>query len=95
MIGNVQRNKVKYMASFVDLIHGVDSLKLLNEINKQAEKNDRTISCLLQLKIAKEDTKFGMTSESEFEVVFNNSKSLMVSKSKLHCFCDCFLKCFF
>ena len=63
MIGNVQRNKVKYMASFVDLIHGVDSLKLLNEINKQAEKNQRTINCLLQLKIAQEDTKFGMIFE--------------------------------
>ena len=63
MIGNVQKNKVKYMASFVDLIHGVDSLKLLNEINKQAEKNQRTINCLLQLKIAQEDTKFGMTFE--------------------------------
>ena len=63
MIGNIQRNKVKYMASFVDLIHGVDSLKLLNEINKQAEKNQRTINCLLQLKIAQEDTKFGMTFE--------------------------------
>ncbi|CAI8203489.1 MAG: Uncharacterised protein [Formosa sp. Hel1_33_131] len=69
MIGNVQRNKVKYMASFVDLIHGVDSLKLLNEINKQAEKNDRTISCLLQLKIAKEDTKFGMTSEDAHSII--------------------------
>lgn len=64
MIGNVQRNKVKYMASFVDLIHGVDSEKLLNEINKQAEKHQRTINCLLQIKIAQEDTKFGMTSEA-------------------------------
>ena len=64
MIGNVQRNKVKYMAAFVDLIHGVDSEKLLNEINKQAEKHQRTINCLLQLKIAQEDTKFGMTSEA-------------------------------
>ena len=64
MIGNVQRNKVKYMASFVDLIHGVDSEKLLKEINKQAEKHQRTINCLLQLKIAQEDTKFGMTSEA-------------------------------
>ena len=63
MIGNVQRNKVKYMASFVDLIHGVDSEKLLNEINKQAEKHQRTINCLLQLKIAQEDTKFGMSAE--------------------------------
>ena len=63
MIGNVQRNKVKYMASFVDLIHGVDSLKLLNEINKQAEKHQRIINCLIQLKIAQEDTKFGMSLE--------------------------------
>ena len=64
MIGNVQRNKVKYMASFVDLIHGVDSEKLLNEINKQAEKHQRTINCLLQLKIAHEDTKFGISAEA-------------------------------
>ena len=64
MIGNVQRNKVKYMAEFVDLIHGVDSEKLLNEINKQAEKHQRIINCLLQLKIAQEDTKFGMTLEA-------------------------------
>ena len=64
MIGNIQRNKVKYMASFVDLIHGVDSEKLLNEINKQAEKHQRIINCLLQIKIAQEDTKFGMTSEA-------------------------------
>ena len=64
MIGNVQRNKVKYMASFVDLIHGVDSEKLLNEINKQAEKHQRTINCLLQLKIAQEDTKFGISAEA-------------------------------
>ncbi|WP_299891850.1 YggS family pyridoxal phosphate-dependent enzyme [uncultured Lacinutrix sp.] len=61
MIGNVQRNKVKYMASFVNLIHGVDSLKLLGEINKQAIKYHRTIDCLLQIKIAEEDTKSGMS----------------------------------
>jgi pyridoxal phosphate enzyme (YggS family) len=61
MIGHVQRNKVKYMASFVDLIHGVDNLKLLKEINKQALKHNRIINCLLQIKIASEDTKFGMT----------------------------------
>ena len=60
MIGHVQRNKVKYMAEFVDLIHGVDSLKLLKEINKQALKHDRIINCLLQIKIAEEDSKFGM-----------------------------------
>lgn len=63
MIGHVQRNKVKYMAAFVSLIHGVDSFKLLKEINKQAEKHDRTIDCLLQIKIAKEDSKFGMSLE--------------------------------
>ena len=61
MIGHVQTNKVKYMASFVDLIHGVDRLKLLNEINKQAQKHNRSIDCLLQIKIAEEDSKFGMT----------------------------------
>ncbi|MCB0452854.1 MAG: YggS family pyridoxal phosphate-dependent enzyme [Aequorivita sp.] len=60
MIGHVQRNKVKYMAPFVSLIHAVDSLKLLKEINKEAEKNKRSIDCLLQIKIAEEDSKFGM-----------------------------------
>ena len=60
MIGHLQRNKVKYMASFVSLIHGVDSLKLLKEIDKQARKHDRVIDCLLQIHIAEESTKFGM-----------------------------------
>lgn len=63
MIGHVQRNKVKYMAPFVSLIHAVDSFKLLNEINKEAEKNGRIIECLLQIKIAEEDSKFGMHEE--------------------------------
>ena len=72
MIGNIQRNKVKYMASFVDLVHGVDSLKLLNEINKQAEKNKRIINCLIQIKIAQENTKFGMS--------FDEAKNLISSK---------------
>ena len=61
MIGHVQTNKVKYMAEFVDLIHGVESFKLLKEINKQAKKHDRVIDCLLQIKIASEDSKFGMS----------------------------------
>src|SRR6056300_318608 len=61
MIGHVQTNKVKYMAHFVDLIHGVESLKLLKEINKQALKNDRSIDCLLQLHIAQESSKFGFS----------------------------------
>ena len=59
-IGHLQSNKVKYIAPFVHLIHGVDSLKLLQEINKQALKNNRIIDCLLQIHIAKEETKFGM-----------------------------------
>ncbi len=61
MIGHLQRNKVKYMAHLVDLIHGVDSFKTLKEINKQAKKHERVINCLLQAKIAKEDTKFGLS----------------------------------
>lgn len=60
MIGHVQSNKVKFMAPFVSLIHGVDSLKLLQEINKQALKNNRTINCLLQIYIAEEESKFGL-----------------------------------
>ncbi|MEN2488340.1 YggS family pyridoxal phosphate-dependent enzyme [Flavobacterium sp. B11] len=60
MIGHVQSNKVKFMAPFVSLIHGVDSLKLLQEINKQAVKNNRTIDCLLQIYIAEEESKFGL-----------------------------------
>ena len=63
-IGHLQSNKVKYIAPFVYLIHGVDSLKLLNEINKQGAKNNRVIHCLLQVHIAQEETKFGFdTSE--------------------------------
>lgn len=61
MIGHLQRNKVKYMAHFVDLIHGVDSLKTLVEINKQAKKHNRVINCLLQAHIAEESTKFGFS----------------------------------
>ncbi|HET8855499.1 MAG TPA: YggS family pyridoxal phosphate-dependent enzyme [Salinimicrobium sp.] len=61
MVGHVQRNKVKYIAPFVDLIHAVDSEKLLKEIDKQAKKNNRIIDCLLQIKIAEEDSKFGIT----------------------------------
>ncbi|WP_395625510.1 YggS family pyridoxal phosphate-dependent enzyme [Daejeonella sp.] len=60
LIGHLQTNKVKYIAPFISLIHSVDSLKLLQEINKQALKNNRIIDCLLQLEIADEETKFGM-----------------------------------
>ena len=66
MIGHVQTNKVKYMAPFVSLIHGVDSLKILQEINKQATKNNRVIDCLLQVYIAEEESKFGLD-EQELE----------------------------
>ncbi|WP_298425659.1 YggS family pyridoxal phosphate-dependent enzyme [uncultured Kordia sp.] len=69
MIGHVQRNKVKYMAEFVDLIHGVDSLKLLKEIDKQAKKHNRTINCLLQIKIAEEDSKFGMNTTDAIDLL--------------------------
>lgn len=71
MIGHLQRNKVKYMAEFVSLIHGVDSLKLLKEIDKQAQKHNRVISCLLQMHIAEEDTKFGLD-QSELTELINS-----------------------
>lgn len=63
LIGHLQSNKVKYIASFVHLIHSVDSLKLLQEIDKQAKKANRTIPCLLQVHIASEETKFGFSPE--------------------------------
>ena len=69
MIGHVQTNKVKFMAPFVSLIHGVDSLKLLIEINKQALKNDRIIDCLLQIYIAEEESKFGLDEKELFELI--------------------------
>ena len=72
MIGHVQTNKVKYMAPYVHLIHAVDSFKLLKEINKQAAKNNRIIHCLLQLKIAEEDSKFGLSLPDLKEIIFSN-----------------------
>ena len=69
MIGHVQTNKIKYMANFVSLIHGVDSFKLLKEINKQALKNNRIINCLLQIKIADEDSKFGMSATDASKII--------------------------
>ena len=71
MIGHVQTNKVKFMAPFVSLIHGVDSLKLLEEINKQAQKNNRIIDCLLQIHIAEEETKFGLD-EKELAILLSS-----------------------
>lgn len=70
-IGHLQTNKVKYIAPFVKLIHAVDSFKLLKEINKQAAKHDRVISCLLQFHIASEETKFGMNPEEAYELLNN------------------------
>lgn len=72
MIGHVQRNKVKYMAPFVSLIHSIDSLKLIREVNKQGKINNRIINCLLQIKIATEQSKFGFTKNEVLE--FLNSE---------------------
>ena len=75
MIGHVQRNKVKYIAPFIELIHSVDSLKLMLEINKEGEKNKRTIKCLLQIKIANEENKFGLIKD-EVENLISLSNNL-------------------
>ena len=72
-IGHLQTNKVKLIAPFVNLIHGVDSLKLLEEINKQAQKNNRIINCLLQIYIAQEDSKFGLSFDECKELLQSNS----------------------
>ena len=72
MVGHVQRNKIKYMAPYVDLIHGIDSFKSLKTINKEGEKNNRIIKCLLQLKISSESTKFGLEIDEIEEII--NSK---------------------
>ena len=71
-IGHLQSNKVKYIAPFVSMIHAVDSLKLLKEINKQAKNNDRTISCLLQFHIAEEESKFGLNLEEAQQILSSN-----------------------
>ena len=71
MIGHVQSNKVKYMAPYVSLIHGVDREKLLKEINKQAIKNNRVIDCLLQMHIAQEETKFGLDAHELSQIIEN------------------------
>ena len=81
-IGHLQSNKVKYIAPFVHLIHGVDGEKLLQEINKQANKNNRVISCLLQVHIASEETKFGFDTTSLMELIhsgrLNNYPNVLV-----------------
>ncbi|MEM8929449.1 MAG: YggS family pyridoxal phosphate-dependent enzyme [Bacteroidota bacterium] len=77
MIGHVQRNKVKYMAQYVSLIHGVDSLKLLKEVDKQAQRHHRVIDCLLQIHIATEETKFGLDSKELEELITSNEFSAL------------------
>lgn len=78
LIGHLQTNKVKYIAPFVALVHAVDSFKLLEEINKQAQKNNRVIKCLLQVYIAKEETKFGLDYEEVNQIL--NSKEFKALK---------------
>ena len=73
MIGHVQSNKVKYMIPYVKLIHGVDSLKLLKEINRQAVRWRKKVDCLLQIHIAEEDTKFGLD-EKELEEILHSDE---------------------
>jgi pyridoxal phosphate enzyme (YggS family) len=70
-IGHLQTNKVKYIAPFIHLIHSVDSFSLLKEINKQAEKHNRVIPCLLQIYIAQEDTKFGLDKQEAIDILQN------------------------
>jgi len=81
-IGHMQSNKVKFIAPYVYMIHGIDSFKLLQEINKQALKNNRVVRCLLQIHIAEEETKFGLNEEELFELLnnFNNGdlKNVMI-----------------
>ncbi len=77
MIGHLQRNKVKFIAPFISLIHGVDSLKLLKEINKEGEKNNRCIPCLLQIRIAKEDTKFGLTQQEADALLLSDDYKIL------------------
>ena len=81
MIGHVQTNKVKYMAPFVHTIHAVDRIKLLKEIQKQAEKNERIINCLIQIRIAEEDTKFGLAA-SELDAMLEAAASCSHVKIK-------------
>ncbi len=73
MVGHLQSNKVKYIAPFVEMIHSIDSLKLLKLVNKEAKKHQRIISCLLQLHIAEEDTKYGLSTEEACELLENDA----------------------
>jgi len=82
LIGHLQRNKVKYIASFVELIHGVESLRLLKEIDKQAKKHNRVINCLFQIYIAEEETKFGLN-EQELEEIINSEEFKQLENIKI------------
>lgn len=79
LIGHLQTNKVKYIASFVSLIHSVDSLKLLQEINKQAAKYNRIIDCLLQIHIAEEETKFGLSADEALTLLQSTELTQLTS----------------
>ena len=79
MIGHLQSNKVKYMAPYVALVHSVDSFKLLKEINKEAKKNNRIIECLLQIFIAEEETKFGLSAEEATDILTSSEISLLTN----------------
>ena len=81
-IGHLQSNKVKYISPFVYLIHGVDSLNLLKEINKQAAKNNRIIYCLLQVHIAQEETKFGLN-EEELNLIIREFENLKMTNVRI------------
>ncbi len=82
MIGHIQRNKVKYMAPFVSLIHSADSYRLIKEINKQGKINNRVINCLLQIKIASEESKFGFT-EKEATDFLNSDEYVSFKNIKI------------
>lgn len=82
MIGHVQSNKVKYMVPYVKLIHGVDSLKLLKEINRQAVRWRKNINCLLQIHIAEEETKFGLN-EQELEELLHSEEFKAMTNIKI------------
>ena len=72
MVGHVQSNKIKYMAPYVDLIHGIDSLKSIKILNKEGVKNNRILNCLLQLKISKEESKFGLGQKQFKEIIYSD-----------------------
>ena len=82
LIGHLQTNKVKYIAPFVNMIHAVDSMKLLKEINKQASKNERVINCLLQTKIAEEESKYKKT-KTETENILNSKAIKQLTNIKI------------